>query len=75
TAPPTTPAEGDRHIIASGATGAWAGHADAVAVYEDGTWRFLVPKSGWCAWCDADGALLVYDGTAWTDVAGGAGAM
>ena len=75
TAPPTTPAEGDRHIIASGATGAWAGHADAVAAYQDGAWRFLVPKPGWCAWCDADGALLVYDGTAWTDVAGGAGAM
>lgn len=75
TAPPTAPAEGDRHIVAAGPTGAWAGHADAVAAYEDGAWRFLVPKPGWCAWCDADGALLVYDGTAWTDVAGGAGAM
>lgn len=74
TAPPPTPAEGDRHIVASGATGAWAGHADAVAVREDGTWRFLAPKPGWCAWSEADGALLVYDGTAWTDVAG-AGTM
>jgi DNA-binding CsgD family transcriptional regulator len=61
--------------VASGATGAWAGHADAVAVYEDGAWRFLTPKLGWCAWCDADGVLLVYDGTAWTDVAGGVGTM
>jgi hypothetical protein len=71
TAPPASPAEGDRHIVASGATGAWAGHVDAVAVYEDGAWRFLIPKLGWCAWSDADGALLVYDGAAWTDVASG----
>mgnify|MGYP000290550838 CR=1 FL=1 len=60
--------EGDRHIVASGATGAWAGHANAVAVREDGAWRFLNPKLGWCAWSDADGVLLVYDGAAWTEV-------
>lgn len=76
TSPPVTPAEGDRHIISGGATGAWAGQADAVAAFEDGAWRFLTPKLGWCAWCDADGVLLVYDGAAWTDVAsGGGGAM
>jgi hypothetical protein len=74
--PPPAPVEGDRHIVASGATGAWAGQAGAVAAYEDGAWRFLTPKPGWCAWSDADGALLVYDGAAWTDVAsGGGGAM
>ncbi len=75
TTPPVTPTNGDRHIVASGATGAWAGHADAVAVYEDGAWRFLSPKLGWCAWSDADGALLVYDGAAWTDIASGGGTM
>lgn len=80
TSPPPAPAEGDRHIVASGATGAWAGQSDAVAVLEDGAWRFLVPKFGWCAWCDAEGVLLVYDGAAWTDVAsegggGGSGSL
>lgn len=73
TVPPSTPAEGDRHIVAGGATGTWAGQADAVAVFEDGAWRFLAPKLGWCAWCDADGVLLVYDGAVWTDVASGGG--
>ena len=73
TTPPASPAEGDRHIVAGGATGAWAGQADAVAVFEDGAWHFLAPKLGWCAWCDADGALLVYDGAAWTDAASGGG--
>lgn len=76
TSPPPTPAEGDRHIVATGATGAWTGQADAVAVYEDGAWRFLVPKLGWCAWSEADAALLVYDGATWTDVvSGGGGSM
>jgi hypothetical protein len=73
TSPPPTPAEGDRHIVASGATGAWAGQADAVAAYEDGAWRFLTPKLGWCAWSDADGALLVYDGATWIAAASGDG--
>lgn len=71
--PPLSPVEGDRHIVASGAAGAWTGQADAVAVYEDSAWRFLTPKLGWCAWSEADGALLVYDGAAWTDVASGGG--
>lgn len=71
--PPSSPAEGDRHIVASGATGAWAGQAKAIALYEDGGWRFLAPKAGWCAWSAADGALLVYDGAAWNAAAGGGG--
>ena len=73
TAPPSSPAVGDRHIVASGATGAWAGQAGAIALYDDGGWRFFMPKAGWCAWSAADGALLVYDGTAWSEVAGGGG--
>jgi hypothetical protein len=72
-APPASPGEGDRHIVALGATGAWAGHAKAIALYEDGGWRFLAPAAGWCAWSVADGALLVYDGAAWDEVAGGGG--
>ena len=73
TAPPLSPAEGDRHIVASGASGAWADHVRAVAVYEDGAWRYLMPKSGWCAWSAADAALLVFDGSSWTEAVSGGG--
>lgn len=69
-APPLAPAEGDRHIVASGATGAWAGQGKAIAVREDGVWRFFMPRPGWCAWSNADDALLVYDGAAWSGVTG-----
>jgi hypothetical protein len=73
TAPPSSPTEGDRHIVASGATGAWVGQAKTIALHEDGGWRFLAPRAGWCAWSAADGVLLVYDGAAWNEVAGGGG--
>lgn len=73
TVPPSSPAEGDRHIVAGGATGAWAGQAQAIALYQDGGWRFFAPKAGWCAWSAADGVLLVHDGAAWSGVAGGGG--
>jgi hypothetical protein len=68
TAAPSSPAEGQRHVVASGATGAWAGHANAIATWQDGAWAFLVPKTGWCIWSVADDVMFVYDGTHWRDL-------
>lgn len=67
TAPPVSPNEGDRHIVAVGATGHWSGRDDAIATWQDGVWIFLTPKAGWCAWSVADSAMLVYDGTTWRE--------
>ena len=33
TEPPAAPEEGDRHLIAAGATGAWAGRANQIAAF------------------------------------------
>jgi hypothetical protein len=71
TSPPLSPADGERHVVATGATGAWAGQADAIAAWEDGAWRFLVPKPGWSLWSVADSNLFIYDGTHWTGLSGG----
>jgi hypothetical protein len=68
TAPPASPAEGERHVVASGATGAWAGHDDAIASWQDGAWTFLAPKTGWCIWSVADDYMFVFDGTEWRDM-------
>ncbi len=68
TAPPSSPAEGERHVVAAGATGAWAGHGDAIATWQDGAWAFLVPKTGWCIWSVADDVMFVFDGTHWRDL-------
>ena len=50
TAPPASPADGARYIVAPGATGAWAGWDLNVAYYVDGAWTRLVPRTGWQAW-------------------------
>ncbi len=65
TAPPGSPADGDRYIVASGATGDWAGWDLNVALWTDGAWLHLPPRTGWRAWVENEGLLLVYDGAGW----------
>ena len=67
TAPPGAPEEGDRHIVAAGATGLWAGWEGHVALWRDGAWRFLAPATGWSAYVAAGGAALRWTGTAWVE--------
>ncbi len=66
TAPPVSPTEGDRYIVAAGATGAWAGWDASVAQFSGGAWLRLVPQTGWRVWNAASGTLLVWTGSAWT---------
>ncbi|EAQ35652.1 hypothetical protein NB311A_12549 [Nitrobacter sp. Nb-311A] len=70
TAPPSSPADGERYVVASGATGDWAGKDDAIATWQDGAWAFLTPKAGWCIWSAADESLFVFDGSAWQGAGG-----
>ncbi len=63
-APPGSPSDGDRYLIASGATGAWATHDGEIGIYYDG-WDFLVPQEGWRLWIKDEDSYLVYDGTGW----------
>ncbi|MDP3898899.1 MAG: DUF2793 domain-containing protein [Mesorhizobium sp.] len=71
-APPVTPVEGDRYIVGSPATGAWAGHAAEVAAWQDGGWRFAAPSNGWLAWVASEDRLLVFDGADWVSAVTGA---
>ncbi|MGX0879428.1 hypothetical protein ACSSV4_004137 [Roseovarius sp. MBR-154] len=65
TAPPASPADGDRHIVASGGTGLWAGWDLNVALWTDGAWQRLPPRTGWRAWVESESLLLVFDGAGW----------
>lgn len=73
TAPPASPAEGARYIVASGAAGVWAGWDLNVALWVDGAWMRLVPEPGWIAWIVDEGGLFVWSGSAWAGVTGGDG--
>ena len=66
TEPPAEPSEGDRHIVAAPATGAWTGHENEIADWRDATWQFLAPRPGWIAWCIGDDALLCWTDSAWS---------
>lgn len=71
-APPATPEDGARYIIAGSATGDWADHAHDIAAFQDGTWAFYPPREGWRTWIIAENKLVVWDGTEWVDTGGGA---
>lgn len=47
--PPSTAGLADRtsYIVLPGATGAWAGHANAIATWSGGSWTFTAPYDGW----------------------------
>jgi hypothetical protein len=66
--PPGSPAEGDRYIVAASPTGAWAGRAADIAVFQDGAWDFHAPLEGWRSWVEDENTLLAFDGSAWTDI-------
>ena len=65
TIPPVSPTDGDRHIVASGAAGLWAGWDLNIAFWVDGVWMRLVPRPGWLAWIAAEQTFVVWNGSAW----------
>ncbi|MBI1418874.1 MAG: DUF2793 domain-containing protein [Limimaricola sp.] len=68
--PPATPTEGDRYIVASGATGDWAGQDDAIAWFETGAWQFVAPRPGWQARVLSEQITLTFGAAGWSDNAG-----
>jgi hypothetical protein len=75
TAPPGSPAEGDRYIVADGATGAWAGHDGEIAAFIDGAWVLVEAKPGWLAFDAASAAVLVRHDDAWVAIGSFLGAV
>lgn len=65
TAPPGSPADGDRYIIPASATDAWSGRDDEVAARINGAWVYLTPRAGWLVFDVAAGNYVCYDGSAW----------
>ena len=65
-APPSSPAVGDRYLIATGATGIWAGKSGHIALWFESSWWFFEPAKGWyIRVLDVERSML-YDGSAWS---------
>ena len=71
-APPAAPEEGARYIVAPGAGGAWAGWDRDVALFAGGGWVRLPVRTGWRAYLEDEGELVVFDGSAWTGISASA---
>ena len=68
-APPSSPADGDRYIVAAAPSGAWTGAAGAVAWFDVNAWRILQPQTGWIAWIADESLALCWSGLDWTPLA------
>ncbi|WP_238120813.1 MULTISPECIES: DUF2793 domain-containing protein [unclassified Xanthobacter] len=64
-APPAAPEAGGRWFVPAGATGAFAGQAGTLAVFQDGAFTFLALESGALAFIRDEWRLALYDGGAW----------
>jgi hypothetical protein len=64
-APPASPGVGDCHVIGASPTGAWAGHAMALAGYTAGGWRFIAPFEGLSVLENSSGEQATFRAGAW----------
>lgn len=72
TAPDAGALDGDRYIVAPGATGEFDGHEGTVAMRETGVWAFFPARTGWVAYDESTGGQVVFNGNDWTPTVGGA---
>lgn len=71
TTAPALPTLGDRHIVAAGATGPWAGQAGRIALFTATGWQFTQPLAGWQAHVLAERQTAVFDGLVWEALSDG----
>lgn len=69
--PPASPTDGARYIVAASPTGAWTGHTNKIAAWQDGAWAIFTPRTGWLAWIEDEATPVAWNGTAWVGIGGG----
>lgn len=65
TTPPVAPAAGSAWIVGPSPTGAWAGAAGRIAVFDASGWSFVAPRAGCLAYVVDDGLFAVFTATGW----------
>ncbi len=65
TMPPLSPLEGEAHVAGSGAAGAWTGHDQSIAAFQNGSWQFYPAFAGLTAWLVPEARQIAFDGTNW----------
>lgn len=62
TAPPIAPTDGETWLVASGATGEWAGQDGKLAAWQAGNWLFVAPSDGMRLFDLPTGQVLLHRG-------------
>lgn len=63
--PPAAPTMGQCWIVGGAPVGVWAGHAQSLACWTAGGWRFVPAFDGMRVWSAGARLEAVYDGEAW----------
>jgi hypothetical protein len=63
--PPSSPVIGTCYIVAASPSGAWSGHAQQLAAYTSGGWRFIEPRAGMSVHVVSSEETAVYHDGAW----------
>ncbi len=77
TAPPGSPTDGDRYLVASGGTGDWTGHDDELTWYssDDTAWYFEELQESATFYVDDENKAYVYNGSALVSAFGSGGSL
>ncbi|MEM8695168.1 MAG: DUF2793 domain-containing protein [Pseudomonadota bacterium] len=65
--PPAIPVEGRSWIVGTAPTGEWDGHANDLATWTAGGWRFVAPIEGMRIWRRDAGFFSFWTGASWRD--------
>ena len=63
--PPLSPSPGDAYALGALPSGAWAGQASHLAIWQGNAWLFIAPQIGWRAWGADIAELRIWQGSAW----------
>lgn len=63
--PPTAPGPGQAWVVGGAPTGDWAGHAQALAGWTEGGWRFVAAREGMAVWNIGDARGSRFADGAW----------
>lgn len=67
-APPDQPLAGDRYVIGTAPSGAFAGKAGMVASFDGNDWLYTVPRAGFLAFVMGENRIYVHDGVTWVSL-------
>ncbi|MGH1352200.1 MAG: DUF2793 domain-containing protein [Methyloligellaceae bacterium] len=66
--PPQSPENGERYLVPAGSTSEWSEETNRIAVWQDNSWVFFLPKNGWRLWVEDEAVMLVLSSGEWQPV-------